>query len=161
MIGPWRRWPQHCRHRRRPERDLQVTLCTETAARSASSTKALLAMLDRKILKVFTTRNVEALRRGRWTTVRIPARVDPRRLYVAFAESVLAGRPPEIGGKEGRRILSAILAAYESGRTGTRVRPGGMVRLADRVDLPASATSPPVPEILTPAVQVSQPVAFA
>lgn len=81
----------------------------------------LLAHLNRGSMRVFTVKNVPGLRRNRWTTVRVPVAADARRLYIeAFADAVLAGRPPDIGGQEGRRILEAILAAYESARTGTR-----------------------------------------
>lgn len=81
----------------------------------------LLAYLNRGSMQVFTVKNVPGLKRGRWTRVRVPVITDARRLYIeAFADAVLAGRAPDIGGQEGRQILEAVLAAYESAQTGTR-----------------------------------------
>lgn len=81
----------------------------------------LLARLNRGSMQVFTVNDVPGLKRGRWTKVHVPMTADARRLYIeAFADAVLTGQRPEIGGEEGRKILEAILAAYHSARTGTR-----------------------------------------
>ena len=81
----------------------------------------LLALLNRKSMRVFTVNAVPGLKRDRWTKVRSPWTADARRLYTeAFADSVLAGRRPDISGEEGRKILEAIMAAYHSAHTGTR-----------------------------------------
>lgn len=81
----------------------------------------LLARLNRGSMQVFTVKDVPGLRRDRWTRVRVPVRADPRRTYIeSFADAVLAGRPPEIRGQDGLKILEAVLAAYASARTGTR-----------------------------------------
>lgn len=81
----------------------------------------LLARLNRGSMQVYTVNDVPGLKRDRWTKVSVPVAADPRRLCIeAFADAVLAGRRCDIGGVEGRRILEAVVAAYESARTGTR-----------------------------------------
>jgi UDP-N-acetyl-2-amino-2-deoxyglucuronate dehydrogenase len=81
----------------------------------------LLAPFLRRSMQVYTTKDVQGLKRNRWQTIRVPAGTNPRQIYIEkFADAVLTGGQPEITGEEGRQVLQAVLAAYGSARTGRR-----------------------------------------
>jgi predicted dehydrogenase len=77
-------------------------------------------VFDRGNLLVYTDNDVDGLAAGEWTTFEF-SREEGQRAYVTyfqhFAEAVVAGRPVDIPGEEGRRDLEVMLAAYQSGQT--------------------------------------------
>ena len=68
-----------------------------------------------KRLLVFTHSNVAGLKPGKWNKVPLALGGSPRQIYVErFAGAVLTGQPVDIPGEEGRKVLEATLAAYQS-----------------------------------------------
>ena len=70
-------------------------------------------------LRVFTRLEVEGLKPGEWSEIKLEQPKDPRTLYVeGFAEAVLSGaEKPPVTGEDGLEALKLILAAYKSGET--------------------------------------------
>jgi predicted dehydrogenase len=71
-------------------------------------------------LLVYSENGQDGVAPGEWTTLSFSDELK-RRSYVTyferFAEAVFDGRTPDISGKEGRKTLEVLLAAYRSGET--------------------------------------------
>lgn len=74
-----------------------------------------ISALRRKRLLVFTRSDVAGLKPGKWNKVPLELGGSPRQICMErFAEAVLKGQHVDTPGEEGREVLKAILAAYQS-----------------------------------------------
>ena len=82
-------------------------------------------------LRVFTLRHVDELRSGRWHSPGVPARRDPRAVFVSrFATAIATGQPPDVTGSDAVGVQAFLEAAYASAASGCAVDPRELLREA-------------------------------